>query len=148
MVIHFYCFSMTVAAATNPEAAAAAATAATAAAVVPTLLEELSGVGIGQAIRRRLGPSSSKVNKVKQLELENLMKIQTQYRECEMLLSERGKLITKCSLEIEKENDRLSAEKSRLCKELNRLKEWSKKLTESTEHLQEVQNELNKLKPG
>ena len=137
---------MTVAAAKNQEAATFAW--ATAACAVPTLVEKISGCGVGQAMRRLLGPSSLKFDMVTQLELENLMGIQTQCRKCEVSLFEGIKMIAKSSSKIKRENDRLSGEKLRLRKELNQLKEWSKKLTESTKRLQEVQNELNKLKLG
>ena len=144
---------MMVAAATNTGAVAAATTAgatagATAGVTTPALVKKLSGSGIGQAIRRRFGPSERKVNSIKEWAQENLMVIKTQCEKLKESASEGIRMIAEDLPEIEKEKDRLSSEKSRLSKEFSQLKKWSRKRTKSTERLQKVQDEFNKLKLG
>lgn len=149
MLSIFVFFSMMVAAVTNPGTVAAATTAgATAGATTPTLVKKLSGSGIGQAIRRRFGPSERKVDNIENGARVNLMVIKTQCEKLNEPASEGIRMIAEDLQEIEKEKDRLSGEKSRLSKEFSQLKKWSRKRTKSTERLQKVQDEFNKLKLG
>ena len=152
-MLSIFFFSMMVAAVTNSGTVAAATTAGatagvTAGASTPTFVKKISGSGIGQAIRRRYGPSERKVDSMKRWAQGNLMVIKTQCEKLNESASEGIRMIAEDLSEIEKEKDRLSGEKSRLSKEFSQLKKWSRERTESTERLQKVQDEFNKLKLG
>lgn len=127
---------MTVAAEVEAGGAAAAAVFT----ITASLVEKISGVGLGQRMRRRFGPSRIKVNCMKQLARENLTTIESQI---EYGGDARTEMIDQISSKIERREMRDIPNAN---EELNQLKEWLCKLTESTKRLQEVRNKFDELK--
>lgn len=113
------------------------------------LMEKVGGLGVGQGIRKFLGPSKKKMDTLEKHMRESLQKLRAHFEKFEETASDVVKQYSaSISSQIKRERNRSSKEMSALKEELQQLKNWSQKLREITDRLQAVRKELYELKDG
>lgn len=113
------------------------------------LVENVGGLGVGQKIRRVIGPSQMKKGKIEHHIRTVLEELKAQFenfqRSVSEIMTQNSELILS---HLEMARDGSSQEMSTLEKELQQLKIWSQKLRKITNRVQVVGKELDEVQHG